>query len=163
MRDRVNFLFFQYIDRDDIERVRQRILQRRKFQLLNNVRDCEMQIQRETIKSSVKCDLIAPCTSEEKPGDNVEEYAAKLHDSYRREKQKTVEENQTKNSQPGPVENGNGSKGTKKIFRSSNQPPGKGTKIVVKSSTESIESNDNMLIRLTSFQQSIDAKLDEIM
>lgn len=136
--------------------MRQRILQRRKSQLLNNVRDCEMQIQRETINSSVKCDLIETCPSEVKLENDVVEYAAKLHDSYQTEKQKT----HAKQAQTGPAENG---KGTKKIFRSYNQPPGKGTKIVVKSSTESIESNDNMLIRLTSFQQSIDAKLDEIM
>lgn len=122
-----------------------------------------MQIQRETINASVECDLIEKCQSEEKPDDNVEEYAAKLHDSYREEKQKTPAKNLAKQVQTGPVENGNVSKGTKKIFRSSNQPPGKETKIVVKSSTESIESNDNLLIRLTSYQQSIDAKLDEIM
>lgn len=72
------------------------------------------------------------------------------------------EQTNAKQSQLSAYENEKHSIGSKKVVRRAKRPRARGTKIVVKSSAESIETNDNMLIRLTSYQQSIDAKLDEV-
>lgn len=162
----VFFLFlFQYIDKDDIERVRQRILERRKFQLLNNVRCGEKQTQQETINSSVKCESQKP-KPESKPELESEPEIVEdgrispiLLDLKRDEKRTTPEGKKTENEN----ENENCLNRPKRIVRRTNSPHSKNTKIIVKTSMKSIDSNDQMLIRLTSFQQSIDAKLDEVM
>lgn len=123
-----------------------------------------MQIQRETINCSMKCELFGKSPIREERELNVQHDVSKSLDSDRNvEKPHTPAENAANQSPQSPVKNGSHSKLPKKIARRPNQSGAKGTKIVVKSSAESIESNDNMLIRLTSFQQSIDAKLDEIM
>lgn len=124
-----------------------------------------MHIQQEKINGNEKCATIAECPSHGEPDDNVKDDAPKLPDLDPIEEQQIPEGTGTKQSQliVSPYGNENHSFGPKKNVRRSNQPRARGTKIVVKTSAESIETNDNMLIRLTSYQQSIDAKLDEVL
>lgn len=143
------FLPRQYIDKDDIERVRQRILERRKFQLLTNV------VKNEQFGGQ-------SCASHNKTVDRAIGDAPKTRDLVRideenvdEEQAEKEEEEQLDDTPRFVVFNDTNTPQPKKTIKQPQQP--KETRL------ESIETHENMLVRLTSFQQSIDARLDDVM
>lgn len=170
MHGRVKRFYFhddltQYLDKDDVERIRQRIMLRRKLQLLNDVRNYEMQIQRETVQPPSDM-AIAKVQRELVKIMEVE--TMELSGSDRSDGEKTPLDSArgTKPFEPKAVIAEKHSKGVEKIQRSpsqSRQPRPNSNQTVEKPPAEPFENNAILLTRLTTFQQSIDAKLDEIM
>lgn len=154
------FFFFQYIDEDDIERVRQRILQRRTIQLVSNVYTGQVNVPREMTNSSVKCESNDDCPPLVVMEKTKNKNAAESH-GLDAEEEKTSVERTTKCQENSINNNEINLNPSDKIADRSNHA--KTAKIVAKTSAKLMDSNDNLLIRLTSIQQSIDARLDDVM
>lgn len=122
-----------------------------------------MQIGRETIECTVASEPIEKHSSQLEPKRTIRYDLLKLPDSDRTEGQKKPTATATKPLRQHPGGDENDLKSPKKISSQPQKPRKNSAKLVAKSSVETIETDDNLLIRLTSFQQSIDAKLDEIM